>query len=64
MEELAALHSHAPEEAQDLVELWGDFFPFEHITIAEVGSIVGTAAGPGAVGVAFLLAENQTQSSQ
>jgi DegV family protein with EDD domain len=56
LEELAVLHSHAPQEAQRLAEDISFLHPLERILIAEVGVIIGTHAGPNGLGVACVVA--------
>jgi DegV family protein with EDD domain len=56
LEELAVLHSNAPQEAQRLAEDISLLHPLERIVIAEVGVIIGTHVGPNALGVACLVA--------
>jgi DegV family protein with EDD domain len=56
LEELAVLHSNAPQEAQRLAEEISFLHPLERILIAEVGVIIGTHAGPNGLGVACLVA--------
>jgi DegV family protein with EDD domain len=56
LEELAVLHSNAPQEAQRLAEELSFLHPLERILIAEVGVIIGTHAGPNGLGVACVVA--------
>ena len=56
LEELAVLHTNAPQEAQRLAEEISFLHPLERILIAEVGVIIGTHAGPNALGVACVVA--------
>lgn len=51
LDELAVLHARAPADAEQLANRMGEFFPRERIVIAEVGAVLGTHAGAGAVGV-------------
>jgi len=55
LEELAVLHSNAPQEAQRLAEEISFLHPLERILIAEVGVIIGTHAGPNGLGVACVV---------
>ncbi len=56
LEELAVLHSNAPQEAHRLAEEISFLHPLERILIAEVGVIIGTHAGPNGLGVACVVA--------
>jgi DegV family protein with EDD domain len=60
LEELALVHTHAPEQAEDLrrqahVFFAGDSAPFS----AEVTPVIGTHIGPGAVGFVAVQAREQ-----
>ncbi len=57
LEELAVLHSNAPQEAGRLVEEISFLHPPERILIAEAGVIIGTHAGPNGLGVACVIAQ-------
>ncbi|MFB0535186.1 MAG: DegV family protein [Anaerolineae bacterium] len=56
LEELAVLHSNAPQEAQRLAEEISFLHPLERVLIVEAGVIIGTHAGPNGLGVACVLA--------
>jgi len=56
LEELAVLHTNAPQEAQRLAEEISFLHPLERILIAEAGVIIGTHAGPNGLGVACIVA--------
>ena len=56
LEELAVLHSNAPQEAQRLAEEISFLHPLERILIAEAGVIIGTHVGPNGLGVACVVA--------
>lgn len=56
LEEMAVLHSDAPQEARRLAEEISLLHPLERILIAEVGVIIGTHAGPNGLGVACVVA--------
>jgi len=56
LEELAVLHSNAPQKAQRLAEEISFLYPLERILIAEVGVIIGTHTGPNGLGVACVMA--------
>lgn len=51
---LAALHANAPEEAREILE-WAKerFHPVETV-FSEVSPVVGTHAGPGTLGIAYM----------
>jgi DegV family protein with EDD domain len=51
---LATLHAQAPEEAQKLLEMGGKRFDAVESIFSEVSPVVGTHAGPGTVGLAFM----------
>ena len=55
-ERIAVMHADAPEAAEKLAEEMARWFPHEKLLIGEAGVTVGAHAGPGAVGVAILLA--------
>ena len=46
-------HSDAPEKMAELEQVIGDFLDSKDVRRAEIGSVVGTHAGPGCAGVAF-----------
>lgn len=58
-EELGVLHSQVPDLAQQLTEMLAPIYPKDRIIVTEAGSIVGAHAGPGAVGIASLLAPSE-----
>ncbi|MFD3164419.1 MULTISPECIES: DegV family protein [Herpetosiphon] len=49
-EELAVLYSRNEEEAQEFAQSLNEIFPAERIVLAEIGAVVGTHIGPGALG--------------
>jgi DegV family protein with EDD domain len=51
---LAALHANAPEEARALLEEAKTRFGAEETVFSQVSPVVGTHAGPGTLGLAFL----------
>ena len=53
-DEVAVLHSAAPEEAESLAEQLASVFPRERMHIAQFGPVLGTHIGPGAVGLGVL----------
>jgi DegV family protein with EDD domain len=56
LEELAVLHTNAPQEAQRLAAEISFLHPLERILIVEAGVIIGTHAGPNGLGVACIAA--------
>jgi len=54
-EELAVMHANALPVARELTEMLAPFHPPDRILISQVGAILGTHAGPGAVGVACVV---------
>jgi len=57
LEELALIHTHAPERLEALYEMAKDLFPGDGEPLrAEVTPVIGTHVGPGAVGFACLAA--------
>lgn len=56
LQEVAVMHANAPATARQLVEMLAPFHPRDCILVSQVGAILGTHAGPGAVGVACVLA--------
>jgi len=55
LQEVAVMHANAPATAQQLVEMLAPLHPPERILVGQVGAILGTHAGPGAVGVACVV---------
>ena len=51
---LATLHAQAPEEAKTLLEMGKQRFVAVESIFSEVSPVVGTHAGPGTVGLAFM----------
>ena len=56
LEQVAIPHANVPDLAQRLAAMLTPIFPLERILIYPVGAILGTHIGPGAVGVACVLA--------
>ena len=54
---LGVLHGAAPEQAAALRDELAVRFPGQQIVTSEIGAVIGTHAGPGVYGVAYLLAE-------
>lgn len=52
LEEVAVIHTAAPELADRVRERLAHLHPVERILIAEAGPVVGTHVGPGGVGIA------------
>ncbi len=57
IQELAVMHTIAPDKAARLAEIVGESFPKERIVIAEAGPVLGAHVGPGAVGIAWVSGE-------
>lgn len=55
LEEAAVVHANAPALAHELAEILAPVHPFDRILIGQVGAILGTHTGPGAVGVACVM---------
>lgn len=56
LEEVAVVHANAPDLAHEVGTMLATIHPSHRILICPVGPILGTHAGPGAVGVACVLA--------
>lgn len=54
-EEMAVIHTAAPELAARVRERLGELHPVERIPVTEAGPVLGTHAGPGAVGIACVV---------
>ena len=59
LEEVAVVHANAPDLAQEVAAMLAPIHPSDRILICPVGAILGTHVGPGAVGVACILAEGK-----
>ncbi len=59
IEELAVEHATTPDDADRLVERLSSLFPKERIYRSTISPVVGTYAGPGAMAVSILEAENK-----
>ena len=59
IEELAVEHATTPDEADKLVDRLGSVFPKERIYRSTISPVVGTYAGPGAMAISVLEAENK-----
>lgn len=55
LEEAAVVHANAPALAHELAEMLAPVHPLDRILIGQVGAILGTHTGPGAVGVACVM---------
>lgn len=55
-EEMAVIQANAPDMAERLRQMLGELHPLDRIPITEAGPVLATHAGPGAVGVAWVLA--------
>jgi DegV family protein with EDD domain len=60
LEEAAVIHAAAPEAAEMLRDRLAPLHPAEPIIITEAGPVLGTHAGPGAVGVACIVSESSS----
>ncbi len=58
IEELAVEHATTPDDADNLVERLSSLFPKERIYRSTISPVVGTYAGPGAMAVTVLEAED------
>lgn len=56
LERVAVMHANRPEEALQVADDLSPFFPREQMLVLPVGQVVATHVGPGAVGVAFVVA--------
>ncbi len=59
LEELAVLHAHAPEAAEQLCERLSQYHERGRILVTEVGAVLGAHAGRGTVGIAALVSKPQ-----
>jgi len=59
IEELAVEHATTPDDADKLVERFSSVYPKERIYRSTLSPVVGTYAGPGAMAVTVLEAENK-----
>ncbi len=55
-EEMAVIQVNAPDVAEQLRQMLGELHPLDRILITEAGPVLATHAGPGAVGVAWVVA--------
>lgn len=55
LEDVAVIHTAAPEAANQLRQGLEPLHPDKRIIVTEAGPVLGTHAGPGAVGVAFVV---------
>ena len=59
IEELAVEHATTPDDADELIERLSPLFPKERIYKSTISPVVGTYAGPGAMALSILEAENK-----
>jgi len=52
VEDLVMMHGDA-HDADELLDLLGAVYPRDEITVADIGPVIGTHAGPGVIGVVF-----------
>lgn len=57
LERLAVAHAACPEAAERLAEQLASIYPRHKMIITEIGPVLGTHAGPGAIGICCVLAE-------
>lgn len=57
LERLGVIHGDAPDSAAELHQLLRQRFPERDLPIGEIGSVLGTHAGPGVFGFACLMAK-------
>ncbi len=58
VQELAVVHAHALDLASQLCAMLARVFPDKPILVSETGPVLGTHAGPGAVGIAWITQTN------
>ncbi|MDQ7029658.1 MAG: DegV family protein [Ardenticatenia bacterium] len=56
-EDVAIMHTHAPDVASQLADMLADVHPRQNILIAEAGVAMGSHVGPGAVGICAVVAK-------
>lgn len=61
-QDVAVMHTHAPDVAARLADMLADVHPRQNILIAEAGVAMGSHVGPGAVGICAVLAENRNSN--
>ncbi len=59
LEEVAIIHSSNAAGAREVRQMMASLHPVERIPVVEAGPVLGTHAGPGAVGIACVLAETR-----
>ena len=65
LDELAVIHADAPDLAQEVRTMLDAIVPSgQRIPIAEAGPVLGAHAGPGAVGVAFLVKDSSSTAAK
>ena len=58
LERLGVIHARAPGSAAEMADLLGTIYPREKIVITEASTTLASHAGPGAVGVAAIIAQD------
>lgn len=58
VQEIAVVHANAIEYAERVREMLARIYPTKTILLSETGPVLGTHAGPGAVGIAWLSEKN------
>lgn len=56
VEHVAVMHAQAPDEAEQIAAMLRKDFPDNEVTIGQIGSVLGTHTGPGALGIVYLKA--------
>jgi len=56
-EDIAVMHTRAPEMAEKLADMLADVHPRQNILIAQTGVAMGGHVGPGAVGICAVVAK-------
>jgi DegV family protein with EDD domain len=56
VERLAVMHAEAPDDADRVRSLLATELPDVDVEVAEIGAVLGTHTGPGAVGLAYITA--------
>lgn len=56
-DDLAVMHTHAPQLAEELATMLRDIHPRSHILIAETGIVMGTHTGPNSLGLCAVVAK-------
>ncbi len=60
VEELGVIHSDFPAAAAELADMVADRWPRERLLVVEIGPVLGTHLGPGAIGLSCVKAKRDT----